>query len=779
MEQVGRFKVIRRLGGGGFGEVWLGLDETIKREVAIKVFKPKDENLIAFATSSDTEGLDVLRARFVNEARILASLEEEPHVVNVMEFGELEDGSPYYVMPYLRRSLAELLGKDVFDAAAVEELAEPDRPRSIPLGQALTYLDQILIGLSVAHKQGLVHRDIKPSNIMLTEKNEIRLADFGIAKAPDGVHSTASSLGMGSRNYMAPEQRQSAKHVDASADIYAIGCVAYRMITGRLPEGRFSDPNVAVPELHQSLNDLIVGCLSQDKANRVADAEILLNRFRKASDQQGEIDDSTGTWVAEDGSSLRDELKPLRERIEKLLLDQGEIVGSDRKNLDALARIVDLDTEGLDALIVSVEESLYEQVRPVQNFLALIDEQIAAGDIDPESLAMAGAAIGWDQAKVDSVIRARLPKHQDDARNLLAKVGVAVVVVFLLVAGGWWIVESQQQKAEKEQSNKERIAAEQIAEITRQEGEAWEEAESINTVAAYESYKSQSFATVTRKQEAANRIDALKAESLRQAEEIRVARIAADKRAKEKAEEAEKVEAARVAADKRAEETTRRLAKKEAEADEKVRVAMIAADKRAKEKVERERLEKLRLGKLAVANSTDCVSGNCVAGFGKEKDSNGDGYEGIYEDYQSSSRAIFTWKNGALLAKEKAERERLEKLRLAKLVSARLAKEKPERERLEKLRLAKLMSVSSLGCVSGNCVSGFGIKKYSDGAFKGNRYEGSWKDGQRAGQGILYFKNGDRYEGPWWRGKRNSQGTYYWKDGSQEKQNWRDGKLLQ
>jgi eukaryotic-like serine/threonine-protein kinase len=340
-----------------------------------------------------------------------ASLEEEPHVVNVMEFGELEDGSPYYVMPYLRQSLSDLLGKDVFDVAAVEELPEPERPRSIPLEQALTYLEQILMGLSVAHKQGLVHRDIKPSNIMLTDKNEIRLADFGIAKAPDGVHSTVSSLGMGSRNYMAPEQRQSAKHVDASADIYAIGCVTYRMITGRLPEGRFSDPNVSVPELHQSLNDLIVGCLSQDKANRVVDARLLLNRFREAKEQQGEIADSTGTWVADGGPSLRDELKPLRDRIEKLLLDQGEIISSDRGNLNALARIVDLDTEGLDALILSVEESLHQQVRPIQNFLALIDEQVAAGDINPEALTMAGEAIGWDQAKVDSVISERLPKN--------------------------------------------------------------------------------------------------------------------------------------------------------------------------------------------------------------------------------------------------------------------------------------------------------------------------------------------------------------------------------
>ncbi|HIG42305.1 MAG: serine/threonine-protein kinase [bacterium] len=145
-------------------------------------------------------------------------------------------------MPYLPRSLANLLGRDVFDAEAVEELTETERPRSLALPTVLEYLSQTLKGLAAAHDKGLVHRDIKPSNIMLSENNQVRIVDFGIAKAPDGADSTMSQLAMGSRHYMAPEQRESAKHVDARDDVYAIGVVAYRMLTGHLPTERFADP---------------------------------------------------------------------------------------------------------------------------------------------------------------------------------------------------------------------------------------------------------------------------------------------------------------------------------------------------------------------------------------------------------------------------------------------------------------------------------------------------------------------------------------------------------
>ena len=121
-EQIGRYQILKRLGGGGFGEVFLGHDAMIHRDVAIKVFNPKDENLIAFATSSSEEGLNVLRERFLNEARILGSLENAGYVVNVLDFGELDDGSPFYVMPFLTKSLSDIIGKDVFNAAAIDDL---------------------------------------------------------------------------------------------------------------------------------------------------------------------------------------------------------------------------------------------------------------------------------------------------------------------------------------------------------------------------------------------------------------------------------------------------------------------------------------------------------------------------------------------------------------------------------------------------------------------------------------------------------------------------------
>ena len=244
MESIGKYKIYKQLGAGGFGEVYLCHDSDMDRDVAIKVFRPKDENLIAFATSSDTEGLDVLRTRFKTEARILAKLESCPYIVNAFEFGELEDGSPWYAMAYIPRSLARELGKDVFITSAVADLEEEEKPQAIEMERALDILQQILTGLAEAHKLGLVHRDIKPSNILLNEQGEVRIADFGIAKAPDSNQTTVSHMGMGSRNYMAPEQRQSAKHVDARADVYSVSVVAYRMITGKLPSGRYVDPDV-------------------------------------------------------------------------------------------------------------------------------------------------------------------------------------------------------------------------------------------------------------------------------------------------------------------------------------------------------------------------------------------------------------------------------------------------------------------------------------------------------------------------------------------------------
>jgi len=151
--------------------------------------------MIAFATSSSEDGLQVLRQRFVREARILGRLADSPYIVNVYEFGETEEGSPYYVMPYVASHLGQLLGRDVFDRASLDELDQSAHPRALPLEQCLTLLHQVLQGMKTAHAHGLVHRDIKPSNILLSDAGEVRIADFGIAKAPDGPRPRCRGLG--------------------------------------------------------------------------------------------------------------------------------------------------------------------------------------------------------------------------------------------------------------------------------------------------------------------------------------------------------------------------------------------------------------------------------------------------------------------------------------------------------------------------------------------------------------------------------------------------------
>ncbi|MDZ7792065.1 MAG: protein kinase [Xanthomonadales bacterium] len=507
MNQISRYNILKRLGGGGFGEVFLGEDPAIGRQVAIKVFKPKDENLIAFATSSDEEGLEILRARFLNEAKILASLDEEPNIVGVLEYGELEDGAPFYVMPYLPNSLADELGKDVFDVSALEELPEEQHPRALPMERALAYLEQILTGLAAAHARGLIHRDIKPSNLMLSESGQLRIVDFGIAKAPDGQHSTVSHLGLGSRNYMAPEQRESAKHVDARADVYSAGVVAYRMLTGKLPTGRFSDPNVAVPALGRPMNDLLLGMLAQDKADRPKDAAKALADFQKARPGVGEEENATdtGTWVGEGEAGSRDELKPLRAKIAELVAENGQVAEADRPGLNALASIADLSAEDLDRLINDVidqDKSLRAKQRLVQSLRREV--KVRSGPLTDSQLASydtAAEAVGWDRNKIQMLMEQAVAELRgvgsSETANRSKRTGgagfslpikpiaAAVAVVLVLGAGGYGVYEWRQGQIIAEQAERERAGA--VAEAEK----AWRDAQAEDSIEAYSGYLAQ------------------------------------------------------------------------------------------------------------------------------------------------------------------------------------------------------------------------------------------------------------------------------------------------
>ena len=380
LEKIDKYRILKRLGEGGFGAVYLCHDHDMERDVAIKVFRPRDENLVAFATSSSEDGLQVLRERFKREARILARLHDNPYIVSALEFGETENGSPWYAMDYVPDNLQQRLGKDVFDRAGLDELDQSAHPRALPLEQCLTLLHQVLQGMKAAHAHGLVHRDIKPSNILLSDAGEVRIADFGIAKEPD-TQISVSRVAMGSRNYMAPEQRESAKHVDRRADIYSIGVLAYRMLTGKLPAGRYADPEVVVPQLGKALNEVILKAFEEDKDKRFRDAGEMLEAYEAALQLRAREDKAgtyTGTFtdlsIDSPVSGPPKELRPLYEIIEETLLEHGTITPRQRE-IEAMAAVLKIDGKAMQSIVVNVTAT-HKEIPAVQELLNLIEREM-------------------------------------------------------------------------------------------------------------------------------------------------------------------------------------------------------------------------------------------------------------------------------------------------------------------------------------------------------------------------------------------------------------------
>jgi len=211
---LGRYRLLRRVGRGGMGEVWLAEDPRLHRQVALKVLPLRKRD--------DQEFLE----RFEREARAAAAL-HHPHIVAVHDYGrqQLSDGQTvtYLVMSYVcGGSLADCL-----HAAAHGQ-------RVITWDEALSYLFQVAEAIDFAHTHGIIHRDIKPANMLLREENWLLLTDFGIARLlTDGHTSTTTGAFLGTPTYMAPEQAQG-QAVPAS-DLYSLAIVAYQLFTGHLP----------------------------------------------------------------------------------------------------------------------------------------------------------------------------------------------------------------------------------------------------------------------------------------------------------------------------------------------------------------------------------------------------------------------------------------------------------------------------------------------------------------------------------------------------------------
>lgn len=211
-KRIGKYELIEELGRGGFAAVYKARDTNLDRLVALKVLHPYWQEDFTFT------------ARFHREAQKAASL-QHPNIVTIYEAGEIET-QPYIAMTYI-------------DGVTLQALLEGERTLSYE--ETIDILDQVAKALDYAHSQGVVHRDIKPANIMIqpsAEGGQVFLLDFGLLKMTEGslVLTSAGTI-LGSPEYMAPEQAvpEGMAEVGPAADRYALGVVAYHMLTGRVP----------------------------------------------------------------------------------------------------------------------------------------------------------------------------------------------------------------------------------------------------------------------------------------------------------------------------------------------------------------------------------------------------------------------------------------------------------------------------------------------------------------------------------------------------------------
>ena len=259
----GRYQVQDKIGAGGMATVYRGLDEVLGRTVAIKTMLPQYANDPSFA------------ARFKQEAQAAAAL-QSPYIVSVYDWGK--DADTYYiVMEYLR-------GTDL--KSGIRKHGALDCKKVAQIGS------QIAQALSVAHKHDIIHRDIKPQNIMVQPDGNIKVMDFGIARAKNS-HLTQDNSVLGTAHYVSPEQTQG-KELGPTTDIYSLGIVMYEAATGQVPfqgddaisvalkqvNEQPKPPSQLNPAVDPSLESIILKCMQKNPAARFQTADELYHVLR-------------------------------------------------------------------------------------------------------------------------------------------------------------------------------------------------------------------------------------------------------------------------------------------------------------------------------------------------------------------------------------------------------------------------------------------------------------------------------------------------------------------
>jgi predicted Ser/Thr protein kinase len=301
----GRYRIEELIGEGGMGLVYRAMHMALNKPVAIKVLQRE--------ASQDEEVL----ARFTREAQSASSIGNQ-HIVDVSDFGVLEDGAVYFTMEYLE-------GEDLIEAI--------DSAQRMSSARAIHIAKQVCRALSAAHGVGIVHRDLKPENVFLIRQGEdpdfVKILDFGIAKVADGQHRlTRAGEVFGTPHYMSPEQCQG-QDVDARTDIYALGVLLYEMVTGDVPHDAdtmmgiltkqlYEDPvppSIKCAQVPAALEQVIMRCLFKDPGQRYPSMAELLADLERV-EQGAEV-------RARPMVAIRSTRPPARRRVERLTTGLG------------------------------------------------------------------------------------------------------------------------------------------------------------------------------------------------------------------------------------------------------------------------------------------------------------------------------------------------------------------------------------------------------------------------------------------------------------------------
>ncbi|OIV37145.1 hypothetical protein BIV57_12505 [Mangrovactinospora gilvigrisea] len=288
-----RYRISRRIGAGGFGAVWEATDTRLNRPVAIKVI-----------THGGGEDAETAAARFAQEATLAGGL-NNPHIVTIHDYGQALDPATGLTVLFLVMELAP--GRSL--SAVLHDDGLPPVPR------AVEWTRQVCDALRDAHAAGIVHRDIKPENIVVDERRDaIKVLDFGIATAVGGSSQlTQTGMVIGTFLYMAPE-RCLGKPAGPASDLYSVGCLLYRMLTGHHPVASPDaeavtllyqhvneapvPPSSRRPNLPPALDSVVMRMLAKDPAERLGDAGEAMAALAEAAG----LGAATGTAAAVTGA---------------------------------------------------------------------------------------------------------------------------------------------------------------------------------------------------------------------------------------------------------------------------------------------------------------------------------------------------------------------------------------------------------------------------------------------------------------------------------------------